>query len=844
MPTLPFRPAPGAIRALVLLLLPVVAPAIGHASTAPASQPLPTVIARTAGLQRLDGLVPLYWDEARGALLMEVPRIGEELLYQVSLAAGLGSNPIGLDRHQLGATQIVRFERVGPRVLLVAANYRYRARTADAAERAAVADSFAQSVLWGFPVEASEGTRVLVDATSFFLRDAHGVAERLRGRRQGHYRVEPTRSAIYLPRTRAFPRNSEIEATLTFVTDDDAGSLVAGVSPDARAVTLREHHSFVALPEAGYAPRRFDPRVNVIPVTFADYASPIDTPLEQRWMMRFRLQKKDPASAHSEAVSPIVYYVDNGAPEPIRQALIDGASWWNQAFEAAGFVDAFQVRVLPADADPMDVRYNVVHWVHRSTRGWSYGGAVVDPRTGEILKGNVLLGSLRVRQNVMIGAGLTGHYASDAGDPGDALPRGCGAGDAPDLSYLADDASGPEVTAVALARIRQLAAHEVGHTLGFEHNFAASTHGRASVMDYPAPLAVVRDGRIDLSQAYTAGIGEYDRYAVRVAYAQHPPAEDDAAAVRRVVDEGLAAGMEFIGDDDARGPETMHPRAALWDNGADAVAMLRDQMEVRRVALDRFGLRALRDGEPLSSLEPTLVPIYLHHRYQLQAALKWIGGLSFQYSVKEGQRPVPAKVRRVVPPADQRRALEAVLATLEPRFLAVPQRILDLVPPTAFGYRDGTAERFDGATPGFDPVSAAVAAADLAVSGLLEPARAVRLEQFHAENAEAPGFDEVVTGLVQRTWSRAPQSGVERLVARAVQSLVVTRLMHLAGGEGAASVRHAATAALRTLATTLAGRTDAHARGSREDIERFLARPAPVRTRPGLPDTPAGEPIG
>ncbi len=166
-------------------------------------------------------------------------------------------------------------------------------------------------------------------------------------------------------------------------------------SPPTRARSPSESTTrWSPCPSSGYRPRRFDPRVNVIPVTVADYASPIDAPLEQRWMMRFRLEKKDPAAATSEPVHPLVYYVDNGAPEPIRQALVEGASWWNQAFEAAGFVNAFQVKVLPPDVDPMDVRYNVIHWVHRSTRGWSYGETVVDPRTGEILKGNVLLGSL------------------------------------------------------------------------------------------------------------------------------------------------------------------------------------------------------------------------------------------------------------------------------------------------------------------------------------------------------------------------------------------------------------------------------------------------------------------
>lgn len=834
-----------ATTALIALVAALAARPVLAAPEIPAD--LPSVATRTAGLQRLDGFVPLYWDERRGTLLMEVSRFGQELLYQVSLPAGLGSNPVGLDRNQLGATRVVVFERVGPRVLLVAVNYRYRALTDDVRERTAVTDSFARSVLWGFTVEAADATRALVDATSFFLCDAHGVVDRLRATRQGSYRLDEARSVIYLPRTKAFPKNTEVEATLTFTTDGDPGPLVDAIAPDPHAVTLREHHSFIELPDAGYRPRRFDPRVNVIPVTFADYASPIDQPLEQRWMMRFRLQKKDPAAARSEAVQPIVYYVDGGAPEPIRQALIDGASWWNQAFEAAGFINAFQVKVLPADADPLDVRYNVINWVHRSTRGWSYGGAIVDPRTGEVLKGHVLLGSLRVRQNVMIGAGLTGPYARNGLDE-PAGPLGCGAGDAPDIAYLAEGGAPADITAPALARIRQLAAHEVGHTLGFEHNFAASSNGRASVMDYPAPLASVKDGRIDLSQAYAVGIGDYDRFAVQVAYTPLP-GDSEQAALDSLVSDGLARGMLFIGDDDARGAGTMQPKASLWDNGADAAEMLKQQLEVRRIALRQFGLHVLPDGEPLSSLEARLVPVYLHHRYQVLAALKGVGGLWFTYAVKRAGQPEPSDVRHIVPPADQRRALSALLSTLVPATLAVPQRILDLIPPTAFGYRESIAELFPRATGTFDPVRAATTAADLVVSGLLEPSRAARLEQFHAENPAAPDFDEIVRALVTTTWGGAPAApngrdgALDGVVSRAVQTLVVTRLMDLADNSAAApDVRHVAGTALRRLSATLVGRTDSHGTGTREDIERFLARPAPPRTP--VPTVPAGEPIG
>ncbi|HNU09324.1 MAG TPA: DUF5117 domain-containing protein, partial [Pyrinomonadaceae bacterium] len=431
-------------------------------------------------LRKIDGFMPLYWDAKAGKMYLEVSRFNQEFLYQVSLPAGLGSNPIGLDRGQLGRTFVVYFERIGQKILLFQPNYRYRALSEDPAERKAVEDSFARSVIAGFKVEGEKDGAVLVDATSFLLRDAHGVIERLKQARQGTYRVDESRSAFYFDRTKGFPLNTEVEVTLTF-SGDDAGRLLSSVTPTANSVTLREHHSFVQLPDDKYKPRRFDPRSGSFGITFYDYASPITAALETRWLSRHRIEKKDPYAAVSEPVKPIVYYVDNGAPEPIRSALVEGASWWNQAFEAAGFRNAFQVKVLPKDADPMDLRYNMINWVHRSTRGWSYGSSVTDPRTGEIIKGNVSLGSLRIRQDFTLASGMIPPYASSDGY--------CQFGDSPDLSYLTpDEKIGGEM---ALARIRQLAAHEVGHTLGFSHNFAASSYGRGSVMDYPAPLVKI-----------------------------------------------------------------------------------------------------------------------------------------------------------------------------------------------------------------------------------------------------------------------------------------------------------------------------------------------------------------
>ncbi len=805
-------------------------PAPKHvAAAAPPAAHSDAIADRTAKLQKIDGFVPLYWDAENGKLLMEIDRLGEEMIYQTSLPAGVGSNPIGLDRNGLGQTHIVRFDRVGPRVLMVEPNYRFRASSSDPMERRSVEDSFAQSVLAGFKVEAANDHGVLVDATDFFLSDMYGAARQLKRTRQGSYSVDKNRSAIYLPRTKAFPRNTEVEATLTFVTSGRPGALIRGVAPVAEAVTVREHHSLVALPGPGFQPRRFDPRVGMFPVDFYDYATPFTAGLEQHFIARHRLQKKNPDAAVSDPVEPIVYYVDNGTPEPVRSALIEGASWWSKAFEAAGFSNAFQVKVLPAGADPMDIRYNMINWIHRSTRGWSMGESVVDPRTGEIIKGNVLLGSLRIRQDVLIGRGLIPQYA-ELGDEA--------------LSQL-DPATSPSL--MALARIRQLAAHEVGHTLGLDHNFAASTYGRASVMDYPAPYVKITNGKLDLSDAYATGVGPYDIAAIRYGYTQFAPGVNEDVELDKLARQTPL----FIKDADAREVFTAHPLASVWDNGADDVSMLRHDMEVRRIALEQFGLRNLGVGQPLSSLEEILLPLYLHHRYQLEAAAKSIGGLDYTYAVKENGAIEPTPVRRIVAPAKQREALDAVLSTLDPSFLVLPQRILDLIPPRAYGYEHGTAELFAKKTaPAFDPVSAATAAADITISALLEPHRCARLVEFHAENAANPSMAEVDDRLIEIVLPS--RSGYEGAITRATRTLLALRLMDLAADADAdPQVRAQAAESLRKLSARLESVPrgaeeieSAHRRATRDDIERFLARPDQPRKRTMPPPEPPGAPIG
>ena len=828
----------------LMIVLFVVAIAIP--SEAQEKQSDKSIAARTAGLQKLDGYIPLYWDAANGKMLMEISRFNAEFLYQVSLPTGVGSNPLGLDRGQLGGSHVVRFERIGPKILLIQSNYRYRAISPDVAERRAVEESFAQSVLWGFKVEVSESDRVLVDATGFFMRDAHGVLDRLRQARQGQYRYDESRSAFYLPRTKVFPKNTEVETILTFTSDAETGPLVRDTVPSPGSLTVREHHSLVELPDNNYKSRKLDPRVGVHGITFYDYASPFTEPVEKRLISRHRLQKKDPGAAISEPVKPIVYYVDNGAPEPIRSALVEGASWWNAAFEAAGFKNAFQVKILQEGADPMDLRYNMINWVHRSSRGWSYGGSVTDPRTGEIIKGNVTLGSLRIRQDYLIGTGLIPLFAGSAQDEGE-----CEFGAVADLDYLTDLDPATDAAAMSLARIRQLSAHETGHTLGLAHNFAASTYGRASVMDYPAPTVEIKNGKLDLSNAYGVGIGAYDKFAIKYGYSEFAPGSNEQSQLERILEDGVAAGMLFISDADSRPAGAAHPLSNLWDNGSDPIAMLRHEMEVRRIGLSQFGLNSVPVGTPLSLLEAKLLPLYLHHRYQLQAAVKSVGGVNYTYAVKTGSGANPGKVQEIVPPKRQREALAAVLETIDIEALAIPSRILDMIPPRAFGYEGGTTELFSRRTaPTFDPVAAATIAADIAIGGLLDPNRAARLIDFHARNGANPDFKEVVDALIGATWKTSPSKNAYHAeIGRAVQSLTVTELMDLAADSSAGpQVRAVATQALRELSGWLklpvsAGLNAAHRNATREDIERFLNRPDATRKQTPLA-APPGDPIG
>jgi len=825
---------------LLGLIALIAVPASAQQGRGGGAQAMRTIEDRTATMRKLDGFFPLYIDSAAGQLFMEIPRLNTEVLHIMGMGAGLGSNDIGIDRGGLMGSRIVTFERSGPRVMMVMPNYDFRSSSTNPAEVKAVRDAFARSILWGFQVaaESDGGRRVLVDMTDFLVRDATNLAQRMT---PGSYRLDNTRSSIYAPMTMNFPKNTEMEAELTFISQPGAGGGgggrggaggffegVSSVAASGEAASVRVHTSFVELPDANYKPRPYDPRSGFFGESWRDYSAPLEQPQMQRFIARHRLEKVNPGAAVSEAVKPIIYYLDPGTPEPVRSALLDGARWWNQAFEAAGYRNAFRVELLPEGVSSMDIRYNVINWVHRSTRGWSSGATVSDPRTGEILKGVVTLGSLRVRQDWMIAEGLL-------------------------QPYRTGDEATPEIRAWALQRMRQLAAHEVGHTLGLGHNYYDSDAGRISVMDYPHPLVTLRaDGSLDHSQVYTNEIGEWDKVAITWGYQDFPDGANEPQALQRILDQAWARDVKYMTNQDLGA----HARVNQWSNGTNAASELTRMLGVRQAALARFGENAIKRGMPMAQIEEVLVPLYLHHRYQVEAASNVVGGMHYIYAMRgDGREPV-----RMASAAEQRAALSALMASISPAALALPPDLLKKIPPRPSGY-GRTRELFPRYTGlMFDAVSPAVAAADHAVGMLLASDRAARLVEQKAIDPTLPGLDDVIDALFNASFGATTRSPYEAEVKRAVERVVVDELMDLAGSAPMSQVRAIATFKLqkrgielgRTLAAAVASNGNsgdeselAQANLLASDINRFLTRPAnPVATRFASPTAPPGAPIG
>ncbi|TMN84924.1 MULTISPECIES: zinc-dependent metalloprotease [unclassified Pseudoalteromonas] len=696
----------------------------------------------TTQMNHFPGYYSFFYDTQNGKVYLKVDKFEQPFLLQQSLPYGIGSNDIGLDRGQLGNTHLVKFERFGDKVMLRAVNTYYRANTQNKAEQQSIKEAFASSILAGFKVVAEDQSTALIDYTPYLLSDVHGVSRTLAARKQGNFNLDESRSAVYMARSKAFVKNTELEAVLTFK-GTKPGEFVRQVSADPYAITVHMHHSLIELPDDNYTPRQFNPQSGFWSIEHKDYAAPLGESMFVRYIPRHRLAKKDPSLPISEPVEPIVYYLDPGVPEPVKSALLEGGKWWNDAFSAAGYKNAFIVKVLPTNVDPMDIRYNVIQWVHRATRGWSYGSSVIDPRTGEILKGHVTLGSLRVRQDILIAEAL-------------AAP------------YLKGDEVAKNLHAMALDRIRQLSAHEIGHTLGIAHNFAASVNDRASVMDYPHPLLSFNEqGRLDVTRGYATGMGIWDTQVIKYGYSDFTH-QDESAELAEILKENKAKGLAFISDSDARAKGGAHPTAHLWDNGANPSEELLRVLDVRKKALSQFGLNNIKSGVALSQLEEKLVPLYLFHRFQVESAVKLIAGVHYEYETRGNE---PAQGAKVVDKQVQQAAVNAILATLTASNLVIPESVLSLIPPKAYG-ESKTRESIVGRTGlTLDAMALPEVAVQHSLSLLLNPQRLNRLAQQQARNNQFYSLDVLLKQLYSHVYNVSAPDTMKGKITQRIQFL-------------------------------------------------------------------------
>ncbi len=700
---------------------------------------------------KYEGYFNFYYDSSNDKIFLEISKLESEFLYVNALSEGVGSNDIGLDRGKLGGGAVVFFRKSGNKILLIQPNQDYRALTDNVEEKKSIKEAFAKSVLHGFVIKEEKDNTYLVDATSFFMQDTFGVSNTLSRSGEGSYTVDNSRSAFNLARTKAFEKNVEFDVLLTFIGNPKGRNLLS-VTPDASAVTVYQHHSFVELPDNKYKPRVYDPRSGSSPMSYMDYATPVNESITKRFIYRHRLEKENPSAAVSEAVEPIIYYLDPGTPEPVRSALLEGARWWNQAFEAAGYKDAFQVKMLPKDADPLDLRYNVIQWVHRSTRGWSYGGSISDPRTGEIIKGHVSLGSLRIRQDFLIAQALQAPYATDTANDKFALE-------------------------MALARIRQLAAHEVGHTIGFAHNYIASTINKSSVMDYPHPQFSLKNGKIDFSNAYATGIGEWDK--VTVAYSYQDFINNEESQLQNILNSAFARGLRFITDQDARPTGSAHAYAHLWDNGESVADELNSLLEIRKNAIDKFSADNIKSKEPYSVLEDVFVPLYFLHRYQTEAVSKVIGGLDYNYAIKGGNQTIVKRISG----SEERKALSVLLKTIDVEEIAIPTSKLGLFPPRAFGY-GRTRESFKSKVGvEFDPFGAVETASEMTLELLFHPQRASRLVLHKSLDNSQLGLEELIDEVIKHSFKKEYKNTYFQELQNVVNVQILNQLFYLAADQ-------------------------------------------------------------